>query len=205
MRPRQHRPHGGNSRGVCVGCGVAAVTERPDGTRLCAGTAARNSTSAARRCASGVKNKVMDGRRPQRWLARFPFLLDPANETANELTAKRQRLSKFRHEIQSPLLIVETYTLGVSIMPNRRPILIVEDDETLRDMLTEHLVETGEFIVSTAPNIYAADTVLANEVAHFDAVILDIGLPDGDGRDYCAQLRRRGHFMPIIMLTGAVE
>jgi DNA-binding response OmpR family regulator len=59
--------------------------------------------------------------------------------------------------------------------------------------------------VSTAPNIYAADTVLANEVAHFDAVILDIGLPDGDGRDYCAQLRRRGHFMPIIMLTGAVE
>jgi DNA-binding response OmpR family regulator len=30
-----------------------------------------------------------------------------------------------------------------------------------------------------------------------------VGLPDGDGRDYCAKLRRQGHKMPIIMLTGA--
>ena len=36
-------------------------------------------------------------------------------------------------------------------------------------------------------------------------MILDIGLPDGDGRDYCARLRRQGHSMPIIMLTGAIE
>ena len=35
-------------------------------------------------------------------------------------------------------------------MPNRRPILIVEDDETLRNMLTEYLDETREFVVSTA-------------------------------------------------------
>ncbi len=90
-------------------------------------------------------------------------------------------------------------------MPNRRPILIIEDDETLRNMLTEYLDETREFAVSTAADIDAADKVLGNEGAHFDAMILDIGLPDGDGRDYCARLRRRGHCMPIIMLTGAVE
>ena len=90
-------------------------------------------------------------------------------------------------------------------MPNRRPILIVEDDETLRNMLTEYLDETGEFVVSTAPDIDAADKILAKDDAHFDAVILDIGLPDGDGRDYCARLRRQGHFMPILMLTGATE
>ena len=90
-------------------------------------------------------------------------------------------------------------------MPNRRPILIVEDDETLRNMLTEYLDETGEFIVTTAADIEAADKVLANEDAHFDAVILDIRLPDGDGRDYCARLRRQGHSMPIVMLTGAIE
>ena len=90
-------------------------------------------------------------------------------------------------------------------MPNRRPILIVEDDETLRNMLTEYLDETREFVVSTAADIDAADKILANEDAHFDAVILDIGLPDGDGRDYCARLRRQGHSMPIIMLTGAIE
>ena len=90
-------------------------------------------------------------------------------------------------------------------MPNRRPILIVEDDETLRNMLTEYLDETREFVVSTAADLEAADKMLANEDAHFDAVILDIGLPDGDGRDYCARLRRQGHSMPIIMLTGAIE
>jgi DNA-binding response OmpR family regulator len=90
-------------------------------------------------------------------------------------------------------------------MPNRRPILIVEDDETLRNMLTEYLEETNEFVVTTAADLDAADKVLGHEDAHFDAVILDIRLPDGDGRDYCARLRRQGHNMPIIMLTGAIE
>jgi DNA-binding response OmpR family regulator len=90
-------------------------------------------------------------------------------------------------------------------MPNRRPILIIEDDETLRNMLTEYLEETHEFVVSTAADIEAADAVLASDGVHFDAVILDIGLPDGDGRDYCAKLRRQEHGMPIIMLTGAVD
>ena len=90
-------------------------------------------------------------------------------------------------------------------MPNRRPILIVEDDETLRNMLTEYLDETLEFAVSAAASIEAADKILGHDDTHFDAVILDIGLPDGDGRDYCARLRRQGHSMPIIMLTGANE
>jgi DNA-binding response OmpR family regulator len=39
--------------------------------------------------------------------------------------------------------------------------------------------------------------------ARFDAIILDINLPDGNGRDFCAHLRKTGHSMPIIMLTGA--
>ena len=90
-------------------------------------------------------------------------------------------------------------------MPNRRPILIVEDDESLRNMLTDYLDETREFVVTTAADLEAADRILADEDAHFDALILDIGLPDGDGRDYCARLRRQGHSMPIVMLTGAIE
>jgi DNA-binding response OmpR family regulator len=127
--------------------------------------------------------------------------------TVPELTTKRPAPTEFRHEIQSLLGLSKREPLlgGISIMPNRRPILIVEDDETLRNMLTEYLDETREFVVSTAADIDAADKILANEDAHFDAVILDIGLPDGDGRDYCARLRRQGHSMPIIMLTGAIE
>jgi len=90
-------------------------------------------------------------------------------------------------------------------MANRRPILIIEDDATLSDMLSEHLEETREFVVSSATSIETAEKLLGHEDAHFDAVILDIGLPDGDGRDFCARLRRQGHSMPIIMLTGANE
>ncbi len=90
-------------------------------------------------------------------------------------------------------------------MANRRPILIIEDDETLQNILSEHLEETREFAVSTAASIEAAEKLLGHEDAHFDAVILDIGLPDGDGRDFCARLRRQGHSMPVIMLTGANE
>jgi DNA-binding response OmpR family regulator len=71
--------------------------------------------------------------------------------------------------------------MGRQLMPNRRPILIVEDDETLRNMLVEYLDETNEFTVTTAASIEAADKMLGKEDAHFDAVILDIGLPDGDG------------------------
>ncbi|HKD77927.1 MAG TPA: response regulator, partial [Ktedonobacterales bacterium] len=87
-------------------------------------------------------------------------------------------------------------------MPNRRPILIIEDDETLRNMLAEHLEETREFVVTGVDRIERADQVFDNEEAHFDAIILDVGLPDGDGCDYCARLRRQGHSLPIIMLTG---
>lgn len=90
-------------------------------------------------------------------------------------------------------------------MPNRRPILIVEDDETLSASLAESLEDTSEFTVKTAASIEAAERLLGNEDLHFDAIILDIGLPDGDGRDYCARLRRQGHSMPVIMLTGANE
>jgi DNA-binding response OmpR family regulator len=44
---------------------------------------------------------------------------------------------------------------------------------------------------------------LANADARYDAILLDIGLPDGDGREFCARLRRDGKRMPVIMLTGA--
>jgi len=90
-------------------------------------------------------------------------------------------------------------------MPNRRPILVIEDDETLRNILIEYFDDTNEFTVSSAASIEDAEKQLADENVHFDALILDIGLPDGDGRDYCARLRRQGHNMPVIMLTGANE
>ncbi len=88
-------------------------------------------------------------------------------------------------------------------MPADRPILIVDDDRALRETLAEQLAVDGEFVAVEAATAAEAEAKLIAADARYDAVILDIGLPDGDGRDLCARLRRHGMKVPIIMLTGA--
>ncbi|MCB4823385.1 response regulator transcription factor [Roseicella aerolata] len=84
-----------------------------------------------------------------------------------------------------------------------RPILIVEDDATLRATLAEQIAQDGEFAADEASSAAEAAAKLDAPDARYDAILLDIGLPDGDGRDFCARLRREGRKLPIIMLTGA--
>ena len=84
-----------------------------------------------------------------------------------------------------------------------RPILIVDDDSALRDTLTEQLAVDGEFVATEAGSVMEAEEKLLAKDARFDAVILDVGLPDGDGRDFCVKLRHQGQKIPIIMLTGS--
>jgi DNA-binding response OmpR family regulator len=88
-------------------------------------------------------------------------------------------------------------------MASERPVLIVDDDPALRATLAEQLMVDGEFTAAEAGCIAEADALLGAPMARFDALILDVGLPDGDGRDYCMRLRAEGHRMPIIMLTGS--
>ena len=88
-------------------------------------------------------------------------------------------------------------------MAGERPILIVDDDDSLRSTLIEQLQVDGEFNAVEADSIADAGGKLDGAASRFDAVILDVGLPDGDGRDFCADLRKRGMRMPIIMLTGS--
>jgi DNA-binding response OmpR family regulator len=88
-------------------------------------------------------------------------------------------------------------------MSAKRSILIVEDDDTLREMLAEQLTDDHGFAVVTAGTLNAADRAINDEGTAFGAVILDLGMPDGNGRDFCANLRRQGHKMPVIMLTGS--
>ena len=83
-----------------------------------------------------------------------------------------------------------------------RSILIVEDDAALRSTLAEQLALEGEFTLDEADSAGEAETKLARADARYDAILLDIGLPDADGREFCAKLRRDGWRMPIIMLTG---
>ena len=88
-------------------------------------------------------------------------------------------------------------------MVAERPVLIVDDDRVLREELVNQLQQDGEFIASEASTLEEASALVSAQGARFDALILDVGLPDGDGRDLCADLRRQGQRMPIIMLTGS--
>ncbi len=90
-------------------------------------------------------------------------------------------------------------------MSGERPILVVDDDTALRATLAEQLAVDGEFTAVEASDVAEAEQKLGGRDARFDAIILDVGLPDGDGRDLCARLRRQGVKVPIVMLTGSDE
>ena len=81
-------------------------------------------------------------------------------------------------------------------------ILIVDDDEALRKELAEQLALHENFEIHEAGT---GKEALEFAKAHpFAAVILDVGLPDMDGRDVCRLLRKQGVKAPIIMLTAQV-
>ena len=84
-----------------------------------------------------------------------------------------------------------------------RQILIIEDDASLRATLAEQIMLGGEFMADEADSAAEAEVKLASADARYDAILLDVGLPDADGRDFCAKLRRDGRRMPVIMVTGA--
>ncbi|WP_025885980.1 response regulator transcription factor [Asaia prunellae] len=88
-------------------------------------------------------------------------------------------------------------------MPGPRPVLIVDDDDTLRQLLVEQLKLEGEFEPIQAASVAEAKEKLAVPDVRVDTILLDVTLPDGDGRDFCAELRRQGVRMPIIILTGS--
>ena len=88
-------------------------------------------------------------------------------------------------------------------MATPRPVLIIDDEAAVRDTLLDQLAIDGEFTPVAAESAAAADRLLALEESRFDAILLDIGLTDCDGREYCARLRKAGVWVPIIMLTGA--
>ena len=84
-------------------------------------------------------------------------------------------------------------------MARCKSILLVDDDRILREALVEQLAGTGEFAIDEAEN-GAKARGLASTSIH-DLIILDVGLPDIDGRELCRVFRRQGIKTPILMLT----
>ena len=84
-------------------------------------------------------------------------------------------------------------------MTNARKILIVDDDTELRDALVEQLALHEEFDAEAVDS--GSKGVQAARNGHVDLVIMDVGLPDVDGREAVRILRKNGFKAPIIMLT----
>ena len=86
-------------------------------------------------------------------------------------------------------------------MMSGRKILVVDDDTALRQSLGEQLQLHGEFVVAEAATAQKALDITKQHV--FDTILLDVGLPDMDGRELCRLMRRNGVRTPILMLTAA--
>ncbi len=85
-------------------------------------------------------------------------------------------------------------------MASLKKILLVDDDDDLREALSEQLVMTEDFDVFEGSN--GAEGMEKCKAGHFDLIILDVGLPDTDGRELCRRMRKQGVKSPILMLTG---
>lgn len=83
---------------------------------------------------------------------------------------------------------------------NKRRLLVVDDDADLRAALIGQLQSYDEFEITEADTAAAARQKTKAE--HFDLVLLDVGLPDMDGREALKIMRNEGFRAPVIMLTG---
>jgi len=87
-------------------------------------------------------------------------------------------------------------------MTNDRPhLLLVEDDDRIRQELVDGL-GSGGFSVDVAKTVRGAESLLDDA---YDLLVLDLGLPDGDGLDLCQALRERGRSLPVLILTARDE
>jgi DNA-binding response OmpR family regulator len=78
-------------------------------------------------------------------------------------------------------------------------VLVVEDQAELAGLLRRALAASG-FAADTADGLAAAEDYVG--VAAYDAMVLDLGLPDGDGLGLLRRLRRRGASLPVLILTA---
>ena len=86
-------------------------------------------------------------------------------------------------------------------MAKSRRILIVDDDELFRQTLCNQMRLHEEF--SPVEAATAAEALEKAKGSFFDVIVLDVGLPDMDGREVCRLMRQKGVTSPIVILTGA--
>lgn len=88
----------------------------------------------------------------------------------------------------------------IRVMNVQKTILLIDDDDDLRDTLIEQFALHEEFRTVGAPTAGAGLRQAKEE--RVDLVLLDVDLPDMDGRETCRLMRKNGVTAPVVMLTG---
>jgi two-component system response regulator MprA len=95
---------------------------------------------------------------------------------------------------------VRDVSVGVASAAPAPPVIgVCEDDDELRGILRDALRRAG---VAVRPTVSGAEAVELFTRERPDVLVLDIGLPDADGRDVCQALRARGVDVPVLFLTA---
>lgn len=84
-------------------------------------------------------------------------------------------------------------------------ILVVEDDQFIRRVLVDHLAACSGYEVHEAGTLREARALtskMSGQGRSYDVAVLDVGLPDGDGREFCSELRQKNAAASILLLTG---
>jgi DNA-binding response OmpR family regulator len=87
-------------------------------------------------------------------------------------------------------------------MLSQKHILIADRDGGARRMVADMLESDGRLAISEAATAKEVTALIMTRETRVDALVLDAALPDEDGRDFCARLRRGGIRIPIILLAG---
>jgi len=85
-------------------------------------------------------------------------------------------------------------------MSGPKRLLLIDDDAALREALAEQFALSDEFAVEQAGT--AQEGLAAAKAGMHDLVVLDVGLPDMDGREALKQMRKAGLKLPVVLLTG---
>lgn len=81
----------------------------------------------------------------------------------------------------------------------RRAVLLVDDQEEFRDLLTWAFVDAGHEVAAVASGARAIEMIHS---ARFDAVIIDLRLPDMSGTEVIQEVRSRGCSVPVVVVSG---
>ena len=81
-------------------------------------------------------------------------------------------------------------------------VLVVDDDVELGAAVAEQLEAAGGFAVDAVTTLKAAEEAVSSPTSDVSAILLDVRMPDGDGRELCARLREKGLTLPVIVISG---